>query len=74
MYFYTLFFKLILYYFTLTRNLVKLSLYTFSKAYFKLTTHLKKTFQAREQLDDARNNFETINKELHEELPTLYDG
>ncbi|KAG8186635.1 hypothetical protein JTE90_021784 [Oedothorax gibbosus] len=33
-----------------------------------------KLAKAKEQLEDARNNFDTLNKELHDELPTLYDS
>lgn len=33
-----------------------------------------KIAKAKEQLEDARNHFEVINSELHEELPALYDS
>ncbi|GIX90654.1 amphiphysin [Caerostris extrusa] len=33
-----------------------------------------KIAKAKEQLEEARNHFEVINSELHEELPALYDS
>ncbi|GFS78948.1 amphiphysin [Nephila pilipes] len=33
-----------------------------------------KIAKAKEQLEDARNHFEVINSELHDELPALYDS
>ncbi|KPM08468.1 myc box-dependent-interacting protein 1-like protein [Sarcoptes scabiei] len=39
----------------------------------KKRTDLKLT-KAREQMDEARRLYEVLNKELHEELPALYDS
>lgn len=33
-----------------------------------------KVAKAREQMEEARRLYEVLNKELHEELPSLYDS